>query len=420
MTTESGAPARPRHLVHEGVSRRAWRWAVVPMALLGLTALGAPVASALTPETGPVGLAAGSAGVVGGPRLASTGIVVAAGVGPPPVTDAASFVVADYETGDVLAAKAPHEALLPASTLKILTALTLLPVLDPEEIVVGTDEAAAVDGSKAGIDPGLKYSIDLVFKAMMLQSGNDAAVTLALAAGGVEQTVAAMNDVAAGLQALDTLAANPSGLDAPGQLSSAYDLALITRAALARDDFRTYITTETAQMPDRAGGTYQIQNENRFLAGYDGAIGVKNGYTEAARHTFVGAAQRDGRTLIVTVMRTEDRPEVAVTALMDWGFANAASTEPVGRLVDPDDPAPAAKAPPPTAAATGSLPGAGPASAAVEVTPLTAGAAVEADEAGGIGWMKAAALLLALLAGAVVLLRARVLLLQRARTRRPR
>lgn len=357
---------------------------------------------------------------IGGAELASVGVVVGAGISPPPVTEAASYVVADIETGAVLAAKAAHEPQLPASTLKILTALTLLPKLDPKEVIIGTPAAAAVEGSKAGIHPGLRYSVDLVFKAMLLQSGNDAAHTLALAAGGVDETIAAMNDVARELQALDTLVVNPSGLDAPGQVTSAYDLALITRSALKRDDFRTYITTSTAEMPDRDGGTYQIQNENRFLAGYDGAIGVKNGYTTLARHTFVGAAQRDGRTLVVSVMRTEGRPEPIVAALMDWGFANAATAPPVGQLVSPGDPLPAAPREDPE--------GESPQQPGAEGSPAAGGDGSASGASGGLvsavggtsGWLRSIGLVALFLAVAVVLLRARVLWRQRTRMARTR
>lgn len=359
-------------------------------------------------------------GTIGGAELATVGVVAGAGVAPLPVTEAASYVVADMESGAVLAAKAAHEPQLPASTLKILTALTLLPQLDKDEVVVGAPEAAAVEGSKAGIDPGLQYSVDLVFKAMLLQSGNDAAHTLALAAGGVDETIAAMNDVARELQALDTVVVNPSGLDAPGQVTSAYDLALITRAALERDDFRTYITTSTAEMPDRHGGTYQIQNENRFLAGYDGAIGVKNGYTTLARHTFVGAAHRGGRTLVVTVMRTEGRPEPIVAALMDWGFANAATAPPVGRLVSPGDPLPAA--------AIAAPDGESPQQPGAEGSPAAGGEGSASGASGGpvsavggtSGWLRSIGLVALFLAVAVVLLRARVVWRQRTRVTRTR
>jgi D-alanyl-D-alanine carboxypeptidase (penicillin-binding protein 5/6) len=276
---------------------------------------------------------------IGGPLLAASGVVVDAAVAPP-VNDAASYVVADVDSGAVLAAKQAHLRLPPASTLKVLTALALLPELDKAQIVAGSQDAAAVEGSKVGIEVGLSYSIDLLFTALLLQSGNDAAQVLADAYGDVTATVAQMNAVALELQAYDTVAVNPSGLDQSLQLTSAYDLALITRAALEREDFRTYLLTPRAVMPGRDGATFEIQNENRLVASYDGAIGVKNGFTTLARHTFVGAATRDGRTYVAVVMRTETRPEPIVAGLLDWAFANADAAEPVGELVGAAPPMP--------------------------------------------------------------------------------
>ena len=157
-----------------------------------------------------------------------------------------------------------------------------------------------------------------------------------------------MNAVAIELQAYDTHVVNPSGLDAPGQVTSAYDLALIARAALDRDDFRRYATTPTADLPASDGTTYQIQNGNRLLGAYDGLIAGKTGYTTLARHTYVGAAERGERSFVVTVMRTEGRAEDVAAALLDWAFANADAVEPVGALVD-GEPVPVVSASTPAA-----------------------------------------------------------------------
>lgn len=305
-------------------SPRWTRRAAIAVAVCAL--LGQPTAVAAT---------AGPAAPVGGARLAAPGSVadVATGVALPPVNEAASYVVADVDSGDVLAAKQAHLRLPPASTLKVLTALALLPELDKSQLVVGSAEAMAIEGSKVGIEAGLLYSVDLLFKALLMQSGNDAAQLLAETYGGVDLTVERMNELALELQAYDTVVANPSGLDAPHQLTSAYDLALITRAALEREDFRTYLLTPRTDLPGRDGTTFQIQNENRLVGSYAGAIGVKNGFTTLARHTFVGAATRNGRTFLVVVLRTETRPEPIVASLLDWAFTNADSVEPVGQLV---------------------------------------------------------------------------------------
>jgi D-alanyl-D-alanine carboxypeptidase (penicillin-binding protein 5/6) len=279
---------------------------------------------------------------VGGERLATTGVVVdAPGAEPLPRLRAGSWLLADLETGEVLAAKDPHGRQRPASTLKILTALTVLPQLDPQASYTAQWEDANAEGSRVGLVPDATYSVHSLLEALMLVSGNDAANALANAAGGtggVEATVAAMNRTAHELGALDTTARNPSGLDAPGQLSSAYDLAVLTRAAMAREDFRAYAATVKSQFPGkmpRAGKprkTYEIYTQDRLLLNYRGAIGVKTGWTTKARGTFVGAATRGGRTLVATVMHTDFEAWREAADLLTWGFKNGATAHPVGTL----------------------------------------------------------------------------------------
>jgi serine-type D-Ala-D-Ala carboxypeptidase (penicillin-binding protein 5/6) len=278
---------------------------------------------------------------VGGPALAHQG-VVASGAEPPQVY-AQSWVLADATTGEVLAAKNAHLQHRPASTLKTLTAITLLPRLDKRQVYEVQWEDAAVEGSAVGIVPGATYTIDQLFYGLMLPSGNDAAHALASAAGGMRYTVGLMQDHAEKLQALDTVVRNPSGLDADGQYTSAYDLALFARAGLVRADFRRYVGTVTTafpgQMPKHEGKkrpTYQIYNQNPLLYdGYRGAVGVKTGYTTLAGRTFVGAAERDGHLLIVSLMGIVESSETAAQRLLDWGFAHRDRIEPVGELVGP-------------------------------------------------------------------------------------
>jgi D-alanyl-D-alanine carboxypeptidase (penicillin-binding protein 5/6) len=160
-----------------------------------------------------------------------------------------------------------------------------------------------------------------------------------------------MADAAAGLGALDTRPGTPSGLDAPGTATSAYDLVLLFRAALAEPLFAQTVATPSVPFPgyDAAPG-FTLSNSSRFLASYPGALGGKAGFTEAARHTFVGAAERDGRRLAVAVVRGEQAPVPMtrqVAALFDLGFALPAGVAPVGELVDGPPAPPTA---PPTAA----------------------------------------------------------------------
>ena len=240
--------------------------------------------------------------------------------------------MADAGTGDVLAARDPHGRYYPASTLKTLTLLTLVPLLDPARVVVGTAEDENVEGSRVGLVAGGQYPVSLLFQALILQSGNDAANALARAAGGVEVTVEAMNETAEGLGAFDTVAGTPSGLDVAGQSSSPYDLALIFRALIADPATAAVLATPTAQMPAVEGRSpgYQIQSQNPLLSTYPGILGGKTGFTDAARHTFVTAAERDGRRLVVSVMDTENTPLRAAdqaALLLDWGFAVPAGTD---------------------------------------------------------------------------------------------
>jgi D-alanyl-D-alanine carboxypeptidase (penicillin-binding protein 5/6) len=292
---------------------------------------------------------------VGGDELDTRDTVVADGAPPLPDGLAASgWLVADAGTGDVLAARDPHGRYYPASTLKTLILLTLEPVLDPAQVVVGTVEDENVEGSRVGLVAGGQYPVGLLFQALMMQSGNDAANALARAVGGVDATVEAMNETAAGLGAYDTVAGTPSGLDVAGQSSSPYDLALIFRALLENPDTAAVLATPTAQMPavgDRSPG-YQIQSQNPLLGSYPGNLGGKNGFTDAARHTFVTAAERDGRRLVASVMDTENVPLRAAdqaVLLLDWGFSVPRGTDGAGRLVRPADLAAATATPTTTA-----------------------------------------------------------------------
>jgi D-alanyl-D-alanine carboxypeptidase (penicillin-binding protein 5/6) len=278
-------------------------------------------------------------GPVGGARLGSSNVTIwggAPGTAPPPEPLVQAWLVADAGTGAVLAARNPHQRLRPASTLKTLTALTLLPRLDPAASYTAVDSDASQDGSRVGIVPGTTYSIKSLFEALLLSSGNDAAHALANAAGGLDQTVALMNETAEKLQAYDTVAANPSGLDNDVQLTSVYDLALIARAGLARDDFRNYVATQRSFFAGVDGSNgFEIQNHNKLLANYPGAIGVKTGYTSVSLHSIVGAATRDGRTLIVAVLGGESPVWPDAAALLDWAFAQGPSAASVGTLVGP-------------------------------------------------------------------------------------
>jgi D-alanyl-D-alanine carboxypeptidase (penicillin-binding protein 5/6) len=267
-----------------------------------------------------------------------------------PAVSAASWVIADLDTGAVLAARAPHARHRPASTLKVLTALTAVRRLDPDALVEGTAEDQAIEGSKAGIGPGGQYTVRQLLAGLLLNSGNDTAQALARALGGEAATLQAMTDLARELGALDTRPATPSGLDGPGMACSAYDLALLFRVAMREPLFAEIIATRSIPFPGYAGRPgFELYNSSKWLARYPGAIGGKAGFTDAARHTLVAAAERGGRRLVVAMMRGEQRPAPMWRQgadLLDWGFALPADTPSVGVLVDA---APAPPAPPPPA-----------------------------------------------------------------------
>jgi len=316
------------------------RYAARALALsLSLFAVGAIFLFDVTPTV----VAAGSS-PVGGEELARGGVIVnlAPGVPAPPAMPGASFLVADMDTGQILAARAPHAPHRPASTLKTLTALTLIPRLDPDLLILVRPEDVRVEGSRVGILAGTRYSVRTLLQGLLLASGNDAAYALARANQSVAVTLEQMNATASELGALDTMAKDPSGLDQPGETSSAYDLALIGRAAMKLPSFRAYVSTRTASVPGgRSGGkmvpAFKINNHNRLLYNYEGAIGIKNGYTVAAQQTIVAVATRGGKTYIVTELASPNGSWRPTAALLSWAFANGAALNPVGQLVEPGD-----------------------------------------------------------------------------------
>jgi D-alanyl-D-alanine carboxypeptidase (penicillin-binding protein 5/6) len=276
---------------------------------------------------------------IGGTQLAGRGVVVnypAAGGPKLPAVPASAYVIADANTGQVLAAKDPHGEFAPASTLKVLTAITLLPRLNPNAMVTVSKLAASQEPNIAGLIAGHQYQVSALFKALLLISANDAAVALTEAAGSFATGMQLINAEAQHLQAYDVVAKMPNGLPAPGQVVSAYDEALIARQALASPAFMGYDSTLSAPFQVKPGKSETLLNQNSLLTRYKGGIGGKIGWTQASGATYIGMARRDGVTLIVTVLHCTALQEItAGEKLLNWGFAEDGQVAPVGTLVSP-------------------------------------------------------------------------------------
>ena len=320
---------------------------------------------------------------------------------PLPEVPVTTWVLADLETGAVLAAKGPHVQRPPASVLKMLTTLALAQQLDPEQVYTATYDDIAVEGSRVGLVEKATYTVRELFLCLIMQSGNDCASALAQANGGLELTVAQLNEEAQRLQAYDTVVKNPSGLPAEGQLSSAYDLALIARAGLARPDFTDYVNTRVVEdfpgfmpaTPGDARPTMPIATQNPlFIQGYEGAIGVKTGWTTEAGRTFVGAAEREGTKLVVSMLNIEGDIYPSASELLDWGFANVDRVTPVGYLVDPVD----TTTPEPSASDEGSLPITPSSEEGSASLPIEAAAATSGSTSWGWVWTFAGAMMVGL------------------------
>ncbi|MFS8105101.1 D-alanyl-D-alanine carboxypeptidase [Lentzea alba] len=273
---------------------------------------------------------------IGGDRLGECGLVLPPNQAQPPggIT-AASWLLADMDSGAVIAAYDPHGRQRPASVIKVLLAMVVAKELRGDMVVTASAEDTQQECTCVGLRDGGQYTVRQLLQGLLLTSGNDVAHTLARQVGGVPNALRKMNAMAKELGALDTRAQTPSGLDAPGTSTSAYDVALIFRGAMKYEEFANAIKLKQAQFPGRNGGTIMLTNDNRLLNNYEGALGGKTGFTDDSQHTYVGAAERNGRRLVVVLLRGQQTP-THITAqagkLLDYGFAMGPGG--VGKLVD--------------------------------------------------------------------------------------
>lgn len=267
--------------------------------------------------------APGGAGQAG----ADAGVQQPEGSAPIPDVAAPAWIVADLDSGQVLAGRNQNVALPPASTIKVLLALVVLDELKLDSTVVVNEADVDVGCSCVGVRVGRTYTARQLLDGLLLVSGNDAANTLAHMLGGEQAAVAKMNAKASSLGASNTRASSPSGLAVgdprdPGA-TTARDLAVIFRAAMANPVFAE-ITAERSAMFPGDDGARQIVNADEMLQRYPGAIGGKTGYTPLAHTTFVGAASHGGRRLVVAMLyddETGQRYWEQAAHLLDWGFA---------------------------------------------------------------------------------------------------
>jgi serine-type D-Ala-D-Ala carboxypeptidase (penicillin-binding protein 5/6) len=318
---------------------------------------------------------------IGGNSLGACSVVTAADTPPVPGDiSAEAWVVADLDSGAIIAARDAHGRHRPASVIKVLVAMASLNELNLNKAVDGTPDDIAAEGTKVGVAPGGTYTVNQLLHGLLMHSGNDAAHSLAMQLGGMQVALEKINMLAAKLGGRDTRAATPSGLDGPGMSTSAYDIGLFYRYAWENPTFADIVHTQKFDFPghaDRPG--YELENDNQLLYHYPGALGGKTGYTDDAGQTFVGAANRDGRRLMAVLLhgtRQPIAPWQQAAHLLDYGFATAPGTR-VGTLIEPD---PSLKAAPggsaagntaagPSADATALVP-------AADVMPVRVGVAV--------------------------------------------
>lgn len=245
-----------------------------------------------------------------------------------PTVNCGAAVLMEKETGTILYEQNSHDKLEPASVTKIMTLLLVMEAVDsdrisPDQTVTISAHAVSMGGSQIWLKEGEQMTVHDLLKAVAVVSANDGAVALAeLVAGSEEGFVALMNQRAAELGMADTTFVNCTGLPAAGHLTSAHDIALMSRELiLNHPSIREYTTIWMDSLRD---GAFQLTNTNKLIRFYDGATGLKTGSTDSALYCLSATAERGGMELIAVVLKaptSQDRFDAA-RALLDYGFAN--------------------------------------------------------------------------------------------------
>ena len=258
---------------------------------------------------------------------ASLLVLPAAAVSGAPQVESAAAVLMEKETGRVLYEKNAHDKLEPASVTKVMTLLLVMEAIDSgrialEDMVTVSANAASMGGSQVYLKEGEQMSVDDMLKAVAVVSGNDAAVALAEHLAGSEAAfVEQMNQRARELGMADTCFVNCTGLPAAGHLTSAYDIALMSRALIAHSAIRQYTTIWMDSIRD---GQFQLANTNKLVRFFEGTTGLKTGSTDSAGYCLSATAERDGMELIAVVLKadTSDKRFETAKSLLTFGFAN--------------------------------------------------------------------------------------------------
>lgn len=248
-------------------------------------------------------------------------------VGPPAGPPPKAYIVVDQATGRVMAASNDRQPLPPASLTKVITALAAVAALPPTAKVPVSERAAAMPAHKLNMKAGSVWPLDQTLRGLLLSSANDTAAAVAeRVSGSLENFQTSLDDLAAQLKMADTpVLQDPAGLDdwasvRGGNLVSARDLAIATRALLANDQLAPIVATPVARFTDPSGVARKLTNHNKMIFRYFGTVGVKTGFTKKSGRGLIAAATRNGRTEIAVVMNVADTYGWA-TALLDAAFA---------------------------------------------------------------------------------------------------
>lgn len=240
---------------------------------------------------------------------------------PPPNVSAAGVIVVEATTGKVLLERAADVPRFPASTTKVLTALLLLELTRPEEIIVAPEGVEKVEGSSLHLVPGERVTSHDLLHAILLRSANDACVAIAHhISGSVSAFADLMNERARQLGCRNTRFTNPNGLPDTAHTTTPRDLAIMARAAMRDPEFQSVVSARRATIERSVNPQDRlIVNRNRYLDVDSSADGIKTGYTVAAGKCYVGSATRNGFRVITVLLKSQDWV-ADHKALLDWSY----------------------------------------------------------------------------------------------------